>query len=69
MMIVSTDIDSFDYNEIPSRDIVKNVVEQLKKKGRGVIMMHDIMLETAKAMPDLLTELRRAGYRVVQMEP
>jgi hypothetical protein len=48
---------------------VKSVIDKLAKKGKGIILMHDIQPTTAKAVPMLLAALKDNGYKVVQMKP
>jgi hypothetical protein len=44
---------------------VKSVMSKLEKKGKGIILMHDFQQATAKALPDLLEQLKAKGYKVV----
>jgi peptidoglycan/xylan/chitin deacetylase (PgdA/CDA1 family) len=68
--IFSTDIDSFDFTLRSSDRLVKAVLNKLEKNGnKGIILMHDIQPGTAKAMPQLLAELKANGYKVVHMTP
>ncbi len=46
----------------------KSIMGKLDKKGKGIILMHDIQPHTAKAVPMLLAELKKGGYKVVQMK-
>ena len=39
----------------------------LEKRGKGIILMHDIQPHTAAAMPELLKELKAKGYKIVQL--
>jgi peptidoglycan/xylan/chitin deacetylase (PgdA/CDA1 family) len=67
--IFSTDIDSFDFKVQNPDNIVKTVMAKLDKRGKGMILMHDIQPSTAKALPMLLKELKAKGYKVVHMRP
>ena len=40
---------------------------KLEMKGKGLILMHDFHQATARAMPELLNELKAKGYKVVHM--
>ena len=40
---------------------------KLKKRGKGIILMHDFQHPTALALPELLVQLKSNGYRVVQL--
>lgn len=65
--VFSTDIDSFDFKIHSPDRIVKSVMGKLEKKGKGIILMHDIQLGTSKAVPKLLAELKAKGYKVVHL--
>jgi peptidoglycan/xylan/chitin deacetylase (PgdA/CDA1 family) len=67
--IFSTDIDSFDFTMRNPDRVVKNVMSKLERKGKGIILMHDIQPATAKAVPVLLGELKAKGFKVVHMKP
>ena len=67
--IFSTDIDSFDFKVQNPDNIVKTVMSKLEKRGKGMVLMHDIQPATAKALPGLLKELKAKGYKVVHMRP
>ncbi len=66
--IFSMDVDSFDFKIKSSEQIVKSVMEKIEKKGKGILLMHDIQPGTAKALPMLLTELHAKGYKVVHLK-
>ncbi len=63
----STDIDSFDFKLQPPEHLVKGVMQKLEKSGKGIILMHDIHKNTAKALPLLLSELKAKGYKIVHI--
>ena len=69
MAIFSTDIDSFDFTFRNPDQLVSAVMDELEKKGKGIVLMHDIQPGTAKAAPQLLAELKAKGYKVVHMKP
>ena len=63
----STDIDSFDFKLQPPDKLAQSVIDKLEKKGKGILLFHDIHKNTAKAMPLLLTALKAKGYKVVHL--
>ncbi|MCC7253926.1 polysaccharide deacetylase family protein [Hyphomicrobium sp.] len=63
----STDTDSFDFKRQTPEKLVENIMKRLEKRGKGMVLMHDIQPHTAKAMPGLLTALKAGGYKVVHM--
>jgi len=65
----STDIDTFDFKMRHPEQVVKSVMTKLEKRGKGILLMHDFQHATAQAMPEILRQLKAAGYKVVQMVP
>ena len=65
--VFSTDIDSFDFKGGKADALVKRIMVNLDKRGKGIILMHDIQPHTAAAMPALLKQLKASGYKVVHM--
>jgi peptidoglycan/xylan/chitin deacetylase (PgdA/CDA1 family) len=65
----STDIDSFDFKMRRPEQVIKSVMTKLKKRGKGILLMHDFQHATAEAMPELLRQLKAGGYKVVHMVP
>jgi peptidoglycan/xylan/chitin deacetylase (PgdA/CDA1 family) len=65
----STDIDSFDFKMRRPEQVIKSVVSKLEKRGKGIVLMHDFQHATAEAMPELLRQLKAAGFKVVHMVP
>jgi peptidoglycan/xylan/chitin deacetylase (PgdA/CDA1 family) len=64
----STDVDTDDWWRGSSPNaIVQRAMQRLSKKGRGIILMHDIHPATAMALPMLLKELKAEGYHVVHV--
>jgi hypothetical protein len=41
----------------------------LERRGRGIILLHDIHPSTAAAVPELLGQLKAKGYRIVHLRP
>jgi len=65
----STDIDTFDFKIRKPEEVIKSVMTKLAKNGKGILLMHDFQHATAEAMPELLVQLKAAGYKVVHMVP
>jgi peptidoglycan/xylan/chitin deacetylase (PgdA/CDA1 family) len=63
----STDIDSFDFKIKNPDQIITSVMTKLKKEGKGIILLHDFQRATAQALPELLSQLKANGYKVVQL--
>ena len=67
--VFSTDINSRDFKLHKPEDVIKSVMSQLEKHGKGIILMHDFKHHTAEAMPELIRQLKAGGYKVVHMVP
>src|SRR5450759_3513502 len=65
--IFSTDMDSFDFKMRKPEQVIKSVMKNLEKHGKGIILMHDFQQATAHAAPELLKQLKAGGYKVVQI--
>lgn len=69
LAIFSMDVDSFDFKHRKPARVIKSVMTKIKKKGKGIILMHDFQKGTAQAMPKLLNTLKENGFRVVHLTP
>src|SRR6476661_4527291 len=67
--VFSTDIDSRDFKLHKPEEVIKSVMSQLEKHGKGIILMHDFHRNTAEALPELIRQLKARGFRVVHMVP
>lgn len=63
----STDVDSFDFKIHTPDVMVKGLIAKLDKRGKGIVLMHDIQPATARAIPLLLATLKEHGYKIVHM--
>jgi hypothetical protein len=51
------------------KQVIDSVMSQLEKRGKGIVLLHDFHSNTAEALPELLRQLKLAGYKVVHMVP
>ena len=65
--IFSTDLDSFDFTMRSAEKVIAAVMKKLEKHGKGIVLMHDFQKHTAEAVPELLNQLKAAGYKVVHV--
>lgn len=65
--IFGIDVDSRDFKTRSGTVMRNRVLAGLKKKGRGIILFHDIQTSTARGLDSLLTALKTRGYKVVHM--
>ena len=67
--VFSTDIDFRDFKLHKPEDVIKSVMSQLEKHGKGIILVHDFKHHTAEAIPELIRQLKAGGYKMVHMVP
>ncbi|WP_322516417.1 polysaccharide deacetylase family protein [Rhodopseudomonas palustris] len=61
----SIDVDSEDFRIHKADQLVTAVMTKLKKTGKGILLMHDFQKSTAEALPELLSQLKAGGYKIV----
>ncbi len=69
LMVWDIDVDSLDWSIEAPEKVIESTLAVLEKKGKGILLMHDIKSQTARAMPVLLSELKRRGFRIVHVVP
>jgi len=69
IMIWSADVIPDDWKPISADQVVQRSLDGLKRKGRGILLLHDIHERTAEALPILLGKLKSAGYHIVHVVP
>jgi peptidoglycan/xylan/chitin deacetylase (PgdA/CDA1 family) len=65
----STDIDSWDFKIKKPEELTKSLMGKLQKAGKGIILMHDFQKVTSIALPQILDQLQKNGFKVVHMVP
>lgn len=69
MASFTIDVDSRDFRTRDPEEVQKNVLTQLAGRRKGILLFHDIQPSTARALPSLLAELKKRGFKVVHMVP
>ena len=67
--IFSTDVDSWDFKIKKPDELTKSLIGKMRKAGKGIILMHDFQKGTSIALPQILAELQKDGFKVVHMVP
>lgn len=67
-VVLDVDIDSKDYFKISPVAVARRTMEALNRRGRGIILLHDIHSRTVATLPSLLTQLKAGGYSVVTLK-
>ena len=63
------DVDSRDFRTRDADAVQKAVLTQLAGARKGIILFHDIQPSTAHALPGLLAEMKKRGFKVVHLVP
>ena len=69
IMTWSADLDADDWHKIAAAEVLRRALSRLEARGRGILLLHDIQPATALMLPALLRELKKRGYRIVQVVP
>jgi peptidoglycan-N-acetylglucosamine deacetylase len=68
LVVFSADIVADDWHRrIKPSQIVARAMSRLEKRGKGILLLHDIHKTTAAALPDLFEALKEKGFHVVQI--
>lgn len=65
----SIDVDSLDYRSKSGGEVTRRVLSLLAQQRKGILLFHDIQPATARALPELLDQLKARGFKVVHMRP
>lgn len=70
LIIFSADVVADDWHrEITPAKIIALAMSRLEKRGKGILLLHDIHPKTVAALPGLLQQLKEQGFHVVQVVP
>jgi len=69
LMTWSADLVADDWRHLSASEVLHRALTRLEARGKGVLLLHDIQPSTALMLPKLLRELKRRGYRIVQVVP
>lgn len=66
--VFAIDVDSLDYRFSNSTSMVNRVMSELNRKGKGIILLHDIQRVTGSGIGQLLDRLNKGGYKIVHIK-
>ena len=69
IMVWSADVLADDWTHISADEVMKRALERLERRGKGVLLLHDIQPATALMLPRLLRTFKSLGYHIVQVVP
>jgi peptidoglycan-N-acetylglucosamine deacetylase len=65
----SADVTADDWRHISAKQVLQRALDRLERKGKGILLLHDIQPATVLALPGLLQALNARGYRIVHVVP
>jgi peptidoglycan-N-acetylglucosamine deacetylase len=69
IQVWSADFLADDWTRIGPAQVYSRALQRIEADHKGILLLHDIQAKTVEALPYLLRELKRRGYRVVQVVP
>jgi peptidoglycan/xylan/chitin deacetylase (PgdA/CDA1 family) len=67
--VFSADVVGSDWTGISGDQIRQNVMRRLKAHRGGIVLLHDTKRATARMLPQLLADMKAAGFRLVHIVP
>ena len=69
IMTWSADFPADDWTRISPKAVMGRALDRLERKGKGILLLHDIQPRTVLMLPELLRQLKLRGFHVVQVVP
>jgi peptidoglycan-N-acetylglucosamine deacetylase len=69
LQVWSADFLADDWTKIGPSQVYSRALQRIEVAHKGILLLHDIQTKTVEALPSLLRELKRRGYRIVQVVP
>jgi peptidoglycan-N-acetylglucosamine deacetylase len=69
IMVWSADVDGEDWNDVSEEELVSRVIAGLEKEGKGILLMRDAQPVVARALPQLIAELKARKFKIVHVIP
>jgi peptidoglycan/xylan/chitin deacetylase (PgdA/CDA1 family) len=69
LMVWSADFLADDWTRISPAQVYARALQRIEADHKGILLLHDIQPRTVEALPYLLKELKRRGYRIVHIVP
>jgi peptidoglycan/xylan/chitin deacetylase (PgdA/CDA1 family) len=69
LQVWSADFLADDWTKIGPGQVYSRALQRIEANHKGILLLHDIQTKTVEALPYLLRELKRRGYKIVQVVP
>ena len=68
-MTWSVDFLADDWTRISASEVASRAISRMEAHRKGILLLHDIQPATALAFPEILSELKARGYKIVHVVP
>jgi peptidoglycan/xylan/chitin deacetylase (PgdA/CDA1 family) len=68
-MVWSADVEADETSEPSEEEFVAKVISGLEEEGRGILLLHDSQPVTARALRQLIAELKTRKFKIVHVIP
>ena len=69
LQLWSADFPADDWRDVSADRVYELAMQRLERKGKGILLLHDIQPRTVAALPRIMRELKTRGYRIVHVVP
>jgi peptidoglycan-N-acetylglucosamine deacetylase len=69
LVVFDVEIDSLDFKKQTPDELLERTLARLDKRGKGIVLFHDIHRRTASMLPEFLNALSERGYKIVHAVP
>ncbi|KRR27064.1 hypothetical protein CQ14_38280 [Bradyrhizobium lablabi] len=69
LQLWSADFPADDWRDVSANRVYELAMQRLERKGKGILLLHDIQPRTVTALPRILHEMKVRGYRIVHVVP
>jgi peptidoglycan/xylan/chitin deacetylase (PgdA/CDA1 family) len=69
LMVWSADVDAEDSTEPTEAEFVAKIIAGLEEEGKGILLLHDSQPVTARALRQLIAELKVRKFKIVHVVP
>lgn len=67
--VFGADLWASDWRRMAAGEQLSLVMGRLRRQRKGIILLHDVVAQTAEMFPNFLKSLCEAGFRVVSLQP
>jgi len=69
LVVFGADVWASDWNPMTPEQELHLLLKRIDKIGRGIVLLHDTKMQTARMLPTFLRALKMRGYRIVHVVP